>query len=98
MGMRQKKKSRSHKYDINIPRPRHGYEYTKYKMCLNMIMVLSIKQCLSKIWSSIHEKVKQHWSWDEKCVAYKKCVLYKREYFDIAEIRSIFGILQMLCE
>ena len=25
-----------------------------------------IKQHLSNIWSSNHEKVKQHWGWDEK--------------------------------
>ena len=25
-------KNRSHKYDINRPRPRHGYKYAKYKM------------------------------------------------------------------
>ena len=27
-----KKKNKSHKYDINGPRPRHGHEYTKCKM------------------------------------------------------------------
>ena len=40
--MRLKKKSRSHKYDINRPRPRYRHEYTKYKMCLNIIMVICI--------------------------------------------------------
>ena len=34
-------------------------------------MVIHIKQHLSVIWSSIHEKVKQHWGWVEKSVAYK---------------------------
>ena len=33
-----------------------------------------IKQYLSNIWSSIHEKVKQHWCWVEKNVAYKESV------------------------
>ena len=34
------------------------------------------KQQLSNIWGSIHYKVKKHWGWVEKCVAYKKkCVL-----------------------
>ena len=37
-------------------------------------MVICIKQHLSNIWSSIHEKVKQHWGWVEKSVAYKKSV------------------------
>ena len=31
-----------------------------------MTMLLTIKQHLSNIWSSIHEKVKQHWGWVEK--------------------------------
>ena len=52
--------------DINRPRPRHGHKYTKYKMYLSIIMFICIKQNLSKIWSSIHEKVKQHWGWAEK--------------------------------
>ena len=29
-------KNRSHRYDINRPRPSHGYKYTKYKMCFNI--------------------------------------------------------------
>ena len=41
------------------------------------MMLLCIKQHLSNIWSSIHEKVKQHWAWVEKSVAYKKS-LYLR--------------------
>ena len=36
------------------------------------MMVICIKQGLSHIWSSIHEKVRQHWGWVEKIVAYKK--------------------------
>ena len=35
-------------------------------------MVKDIKQHLRNIWSSIHEKVKQHWDWVEKSVTYKK--------------------------
>ena len=30
------------------------------------MMVTYIKQHLSNIWSSFHEKVKQHWRWVEK--------------------------------
>ena len=45
---------------INKPRPRHGHRYTKYKMNLSIIMVVCIKQHLSNILGSIHEKVKQH--------------------------------------
>ena len=57
----------------NKTRPRHGHKYPKNKMCLSMIMLVCIKQHLSNIWSSIHEKVKQHWGWiKKKCVAYQK--------------------------
>ena len=31
-----------------------------------MMMLSYIKQHLSNIWSSIYEKVKQHWDWAEK--------------------------------
>ena len=30
--MRLKIKNRSHRYDLNRPRSRHGHKYTKYKM------------------------------------------------------------------
>ena len=42
-------KNRSHRYDINRPRPRHRPLYTKYKMYLNMMMITCIKEHLSKI-------------------------------------------------
>ena len=41
-------------------------KYTKYKMCLSIMMVICIKQHLSNIWSSIYENLKQHWGWVEK--------------------------------
>ena len=47
--MRLKMKHRSHKYDINRTRPRHGHKYTKYKMCLSIMMVICIKQHLGNI-------------------------------------------------
>ena len=65
-------KNKSYRYDINRPRPRHGHKYAKYKICLSIMMVICIKKHLSNIWNSIHEKVKQHWVWVEKSVAYKK--------------------------
>ena len=55
----------------NKPRPRHRHNHTEYKTCLSIMMVICIKQHLRNIWSSIHEKVKQHWGWVEKSVAYK---------------------------
>ena len=59
---RLKVKNISKRYDQNLTRPRHGHKQTKYKMCLSIRHVLStcIKQHLSNIWSSVHEKVKQN--------------------------------------
>ena len=60
-----KMKNRSHGYDINRPKSSHEHKYSKYIKCLSMMM---LKQHLSNIWSSIHEKVKQHWGSVEKKV------------------------------
>ena len=49
MKMRLKMENRSHRYDKNRPRCRHGHKYTKYKMCLSIMMVTSIKQHLNNI-------------------------------------------------
>ena len=49
MKMRMKMTNRSHKYDKNRTRPRHGYKYAKYKMYLSMLMVMCNKQHLSNI-------------------------------------------------
>ena len=58
-------KNRSYRYDRNRPRPRHGHRYTK-NIHMSQYMVICIKQHVSNIWSSIHDKVKQHWGWAEK--------------------------------
>ena len=62
-------KNRSHRCDINRLRPRHGHKYTKY-ICLSIMTAISITKHLSNIWSSIYEKVKQHWDRAEK----KRCL------------------------
>ena len=36
MKMRLKTKNRSHKYNINRLRPRHGHKYTKYIKCVSL--------------------------------------------------------------
>ena len=73
--MRLNMKNRSHRYDINRPSPRHGHSHTEYKMCLSIMMVICIKQHLSNIWGSIHEKVKSNTEAEfKKSVAYKKSV------------------------
>ena len=58
-----KMKDRPHWYDINS-----RYKYGRYRKCLTMMMLLSIKHHLNNIWSSIHEKVKQNKGWVEKSV------------------------------
>ena len=70
MKVRLKMKNRSKRYDINRPRPRHGPEFTIYKMYLSIMMLICIKQHLSNIWSSVYEKVKQYWGWVQK----KRCL------------------------
>ena len=47
--MRLKMENRSHRYNINRPRARHGHKYAKYKMRHSTIMVICIKQHLSDI-------------------------------------------------
>ena len=57
-------KNKEKKMDMKIkPRSRHGHKYNINKKCLSKMMLIFIKQHLSNIWSSIHEKVKQHWGW-----------------------------------
>ena len=47
MKMRLKMKNRLHRYDIKRHRPRNGPKYSKYKMCLIIMMGIGIKQHLS---------------------------------------------------
>ena len=69
-------KKRSHRYDINRPRSRHRRKYSKYKKCSSTMMLICIKQHLSNIGSSVHEKVKQDWGWTEKELCLKKSVYF----------------------
>ena len=57
-----KLKNRLHRYDININRRRSRYEpkYSKYITYPTMMILIFIKQHLSNIWNSIHDKVKKH--------------------------------------
>ena len=92
MKTRLKFKNRSQRYNINRPSPRHRHKYTKYKMCLSIIMVTCIKQHLSTIWSSICKNVKQHWGWIEKkhCLLKKTCILYIFFFIWISNIKMYF--------
>ena len=42
--MEMKMKNKSHRYDINRPRPRYGHKYSKYRKCLSIMMLFCIKQ------------------------------------------------------
>ena len=47
--------------------------YLVFKLFQNIVQA-KIKQHLTNIWSSIHDKIKYQWGWVEKSVAYKKQV------------------------
>ena len=49
MKMKMKMTKRSHRFDINRSRSRHGRKHSKYKMCLSNTMLVCIKQHLSNI-------------------------------------------------
>ena len=61
--MKMKIKNRSQRYYIKRSKSRHGLKYSEYKMCLSMMMFKCISEHLSNIWSSIYDKVKEHWGW-----------------------------------
>ena len=88
MEMKMKRKSRSHRYDINRPRSRHEHKYSKYKKCRSMMMLICIKQHLSNTWSPVHEKVKQHWGWVEKSIAYKKTARVRCKFNTITLLQN----------
>ena len=74
--MKMKMKNRSHRYDINRPRSSDEHKYSKYKKYLTMMMLICIKQHLSNIWSSFHEKLSNTEAELKKSVAYKKKRVY----------------------
>ena len=82
--MKMKMKNRPYRYDIIGPRSRHAQKCCKYQKCLSMMILKCIKQRLSNIWSSVHEKVKQHWGWVAKkpCLL-KTCILLLTKQFEI---------------
>ena len=61
MKKKMKMENRSDGYGINRPRARRGHKYNKHKKWLRMMMFMCTKQHLSKVWSLMHEKVKQHY-------------------------------------
>ena len=49
---------------------KHRHKYTKYKMCVTIMIVRCNKQHLSNMFSPLHETVKQHCACVEKSVDY----------------------------
>ena len=88
-------KNRSDRYNINGPSLDIGTNIVNITIvCISMMMLIRIKQHLSNIWSSIHEKVKQHWGWVEKSVAYKKaciCICCCHSYVFLNQFLSILS-------
>ena len=76
--MKMKIKNRSHRYYINRPRSRHGQEYSKYKKCLSMMMLIYIKQHVRNIEAQFMEKLSNTEAELKKSVVYKKSVYFKR--------------------
>ena len=72
MKMRLKMKTRSQRYNIKRPRPKHGPKYTKYKMCCSIMMVICIKQYLSLFEAQFIKKLSNTEAEFKKSVAYKK--------------------------
>ena len=74
MKMKIKIINRSHRYDINRPRSRHGHRYSKYKKCLSKMMLICIEQYLSKFEPQFMKKLSNTEAEFEKRVLYKKSV------------------------
>ena len=76
-------KDRSHRYDTIRPRSRHGHNCSKYKKCLDMMMLMYIKQQLiSNIWSSVHEKSSPMFKFNAETVL-KQSFAYKKPCISI---------------
>ena len=88
--MKVKVKNWSHRYDINWPR--HGHKIQK---CISMMILTCNKLYLSCIWSAIHEKVKEHWSWVEKrrCLYKKTCICHIRYRSICSQMFFRIGVL-----
>ena len=65
-------KNRSHRYDIGRSKSKHGHKYSAYETYLSMMMLLCIKQVLSNISSSVHEKLSKTEAKLKKSVTYEK--------------------------
>ena len=79
--MNIKMKKRSHRYDINWLRSKHGQKYIKWEKCLSMMMLTCIRQYLSNIY--------------EKALLIKKSCIYLLDV--LACLRDhVLGVLACL--
>ena len=63
----------SRRYDVNSPMHRNGSEYTKYKICLSIMMAVCIKQHLKASFETrFMKKLSNTESKLKKSVVYKK--------------------------
>ena len=72
MKMTMKMKNGSHRYDTDLDVDMDANIVniqSKDILRVTMMMLIFIKHNLGNIWSSIQDKVKQHWGWVEKGVA-----------------------------
>ena len=74
MKMRLKIKNKSHRYNINRPRPRHELKYTKYKLCLSIMMVYVSSDSQATFEAHFMKKLSSAEAELKKSVAYKKSV------------------------
>ena len=65
-------KTRPHIFDISRPKARHGHKYTKYEMCLSMMMVIKLEAQFMKQLSNFEAVLK-------KSGTYKKSVLLQQD-------------------
>ena len=69
-----------HKCDINIKGSRHGHKFSKYKICLSLMMTLCVKQQLNKVWSTIMKTLRKAEAELKTRVAYKKACRFKKKW------------------
>ena len=50
-------KRRSYIYNINRPRRKYGYKYTKYKMCLIIMMVIVLSNTYATVEAQFMKKL-----------------------------------------
>ena len=65
-------KTRPHIFDISRPKARHGHKYTKYEMCLSMMMVIKLEAQFMKQLSNFEAVLK-------KSGTYKKSVQLQQD-------------------